>query len=89
MNAAQRKTITEITDKLNTLVGELENLQSEIETLRDEEQEKFDNMPEGLQQGDNGQAIEQAANDLDEAAGNVGASIDGANDAVSTLENLT
>lgn len=37
----------------------IEDLKGEIETLRDECQEKFDNMPEGLQQGDTGQLLEE------------------------------
>lgn len=41
-------------------------LVSDLETIRDEEQDKFDNMPEGLQQGDIGQLLEQRVSDLDE-----------------------
>lgn len=68
MNAADRKEVA-------TILGELEDLKAKIETqgerlreLADAEQEKFDNMPEGLQQGDAGQAIETAAGALGEAA---------------------
>lgn len=43
-----------------------DQLVSDIEGIRDEEQSKFDNLPEGFQQGDTGQQIEQRIADLDE-----------------------
>jgi hypothetical protein len=68
MNAADRKQVAAI-------LGELEDLKAKIVTqgealreLADAEQEKFDNMPEGLQQGDAGQKIEANAGALGEAA---------------------
>lgn len=39
---------------------------SQLEELRDSTQEKFDNMPEGLQQGDTGQLLEGRVNACDE-----------------------
>lgn len=68
MNQAQRKIVA---DKLQELIGlkeQVEAIGSELRTLAEEEQEKYDNMPEGLQGGDKGQAIETAAQALDEAA---------------------
>lgn len=41
----------------------------ELEQLRDSEQEKFDNMPEGFQQGDTGQQIEERITVLDDWIG--------------------
>jgi hypothetical protein len=81
MNAADRKQVAEI-------LGELEDLQAKIgeqgnllRDLADAEQDKFDNMPEGLQAGDTGQKIETNAGHLSEAAdaaqaGNVGDAVD-------------
>lgn len=46
-------------------------LKSAIETIRDEEQEKFDNLPEGLQQSENGQKFEEIVSSLDEAISNL------------------
>lgn len=43
-----------------------DNLISELEQIRDEEQNKFDNMPEGFQQGDTGVQIEEHISTLDE-----------------------
>lgn len=49
-----------------------------METIRriaEEEREKFDNLPEGLQQGDKGQAIEQAADGLEQAADEIDSAV--------------
>lgn len=51
-------------DTLNKFIGTLEEIKSEVENAQSEEQDKFDNMSEGLQQTERGQAIEQAASDL-------------------------
>lgn len=45
-------------DAAESLKSDLENLAGEIEGLSDEQDEKFNNMPEGLQQGDSGQQLE-------------------------------
>ena len=60
MNNIRRKAIQEIMDKL-------EDLKCDIESLRDEEQEAFDNLPEGIQASERGEAMESAAYNLDEA----------------------
>lgn len=60
MNNARRGRINEIKVRL-------QNCLEELETLRDEEQEYFDNMPEGLQNSERGQAAESAASNLSDA----------------------
>lgn len=42
-----------------------DSLVSDLEQIRDEEQEKFDNLPEGFQMGDVGQRLEEHVGDLD------------------------
>lgn len=64
MNAERRKAI-------NAIKETLEGAKSELETLAQEERDAFDNMPEGMQQGDKGQKMEAAAEALDEAVSNV------------------
>jgi hypothetical protein len=54
MNAADRKRVAE--------------LSNEFREIADAEQGKFDNMPEGLQEGEKGQAISEAAEALGEVA---------------------
>lgn len=48
------------------LAGERDDIVSEVESLKDETQGNFDNMPEGLQQGDSGQLLEQRVSTLEE-----------------------
>lgn len=54
-------------DLRGTLLGLLESAHSDLESAQGEEQDKFDNMSEGLQQSENGQKLEENANDLEEA----------------------
>ena len=44
----------------------IDEIKSEIENLRDETQEKFDNMPDGLREGDTGQLLEERVEACDE-----------------------
>lgn len=61
MNKQRRKEIAEV-------VQELETLKERIEVLRDEEQEYFDNMPEGIQMSERGDLAQEAASNLEYAA---------------------
>lgn len=56
-------------DRLNTLTNldDLDDIKTELETLRDETQEKFNNMPEGLQQGATGEQLTSRINGCDAA----------------------
>ena len=72
MNNAGRKQIEELIDKLEGIKGEIEEMQSA-------EQEKFDNLSEGLQQSERGQGYEQAAEYLQTA-------VDSIDEALSNLE---
>lgn len=95
MNKERRKAIQDLIDTAQalseTLEGEgelrvteevrsdLSALADDIENIRDEEQDYYDNMPEGFQNGDKGQNAEAAVQALDEA-------IDRVRDAESALE---
>ncbi|HFL2835938.1 TPA: hypothetical protein ACGWV8_002566 [Pseudomonas aeruginosa] len=57
MNKARRKQLAEIAEQL-------QELRDRIEQLQEEEQEGFDNLPEGLQQGERGQVMEQATEQM-------------------------
>lgn len=54
-------------DSPEDLQSERDDIVSELESLRDETQSSFDNMPEGLQQGDTGQLLEERVNAVEEA----------------------
>lgn len=58
--------------KLAAILQKIEDAKSELESLRDEEQDYYDNMPEGIQAGEKGDksqtaidAMESAIDDLD------------------------
>lgn len=59
-------------DAREAAATELEELLGDIDNEKTEERDKFDNMPESLQQGERGQAMEAAADAMDEAYDKVG-----------------
>ena len=61
MNKARRTRIDELSVKL-------EDIKAEIEMLHDEEQESFDNLPEGIQESERGELMESAVASLAEAS---------------------
>ncbi len=66
MNAARRKIIDQIIALLEEIKPKLEDAKSMTETLADEEREAYDNMPEGLQRSEKGEASDNAATQLEE-----------------------
>ena len=64
MNKQQRKRLEEVTELL-------EKAKEIISEIQSEEQYKFDNMPEGLQQTEANQKLEDNANDLGDAESNL------------------
>ena len=59
MNNARRKVI-------HSIVSQLEELMAQLNAVRDEEQEAFDNMPEGLQDSERGCAMQEGLDTLSE-----------------------
>ncbi len=64
MNEARRKIIAASLSKIEDAINALTE-------VRDEEQDSFDNMPEGLQQGEKGEAMESAIEALSSAVDNL------------------
>tara|TARA_R110002126_G_scaffold57702_11_gene152902 strand:+ start:1616 stop:1891 length:276 start_codon:yes stop_codon:yes gene_type:complete len=67
MNQDRRKEIESAIYEIRTALDSADNARSILRDLQEQEQEAFDNMPEGLQQADRGQAMEQIAQDMDSA----------------------
>ena len=59
MNDARRK-------ELDRAFGLIEEAKSIVDSVKSEEQDAFDNMPEGFQQGERGQAMEAAISAMDD-----------------------
>lgn len=66
MNAARRKKLEALNERLQTLVGQATDLRDELQELRDEEQDYYDAMPESLQGGDKGTKAEAAIASMEE-----------------------
>lgn len=64
MNKQRRKKISEIIEKLEDIVVELEELASE-------ERDAYDNLPESIQYSERGEAMDAAADELNEVSGEV------------------
>lgn len=68
MNNARRKEIEVIKARLEAVFeGELEAIRSDLNEVKDAEQEAWDNMPESLQEGERGQAMQEAIAELESA----------------------
>ena len=73
MNKARRKW-------LSTIVESLENAKYEIESVRDEEQDCFDNLPEGIQYSERGDEMEENISTMEDALSNIDDAIEYIND---------
>lgn len=62
MNKARRK-------KLGEIIDQLEYLREDLDAVASEERECYDNLPESLQEGERGCAMEEAADELDDICG--------------------
>ena len=74
MNAARRKAIAAVLSTVEVAI-------SELETIRDSEQEAFDNMPEGLQSGERGEAAQTAIGSIEDSISNLESARDSLSDA--------
>lgn len=74
MNAQRRKQLAEA-------VAKLEEARTLIEIVRDEEQDAFDNMPEGLQTGERGEKMESAISRMEDVLNDLESAVDGLNEA--------
>lgn len=69
MNNTRRKAIAKIVERL-------EELKTDFELLRDEEQEAFDNLPEGIQESERGEHMENIIYNMEEVLENLESAFD-------------
>ena len=67
MNKQRRTSLAEISQRISDLTSEAETLRDALRDLCEEEQDYFDNMPEGLQGGERGESSQEAINQLEDA----------------------
>lgn len=70
MNAARRKALraldfNRLRVSIESLKTDIEAFREAVEQVRDDEQEALDNMPESLQEGERGEAMNEAIEQLD------------------------
>lgn len=58
-------------EQIQKAINELDSVMSIVEDAASEEQEYFDNMPEGFQQGEKGERADEVASELEEARSNL------------------
>lgn len=75
MNKDRRKQLTKIAADISELGVLTDDLKERLQTVLDEEQEAFDNLPEGFQSADRGEQM-QSAIDVMEGAVNELSEID-------------
>lgn len=68
MNKARRKELSILADSLNSIQDDLTDISSEIQVLENDEQEAYDNMPDGMKNGDRGDAAQEAINNMESAS---------------------
>ena len=89
MNKERRKNLAKIVEALNELYGKVEDQMSELQSVHDEEQEYFDNMPEGIQSGSKGDKVTEDIQQMSEASDAMSEAMNWLQTASSTLEGLT
>ena len=69
MNKERRKSIERIVDKLN-------EIQADLTCVRNDEEEAYDNLPEGFQSSERGDSMQEAIDAMDDADGSLQNAID-------------
>ena len=67
MNANRRKQITEAIKAINELTERIDEIKCFIDDIKCEEEECYDNLPESLQDGERGDMMQEAIDNLDSA----------------------
>ncbi len=66
MNNKTRKELSKIADKYTSIATMIEDLKTELEYIQEEEQDKYDNLPEQLQDTEKGNALYESAESIEE-----------------------
>lgn len=68
MNKQRREKIRQLKARFHDIQTELKQTSGELSSILNEEQDAFDNMPEGLQSSYRGMCSEDAINNMEEAS---------------------
>lgn len=67
MNKERRKNIEILQGKIQEVLGYIDEIKCEIEELRDEEQDAYDNLPDSIREGEKGDIMQDAIDNLNYA----------------------
>ena len=82
MNKQRREKIRQLKIQIDTIKIDLKKASSELSSILNEEQDAFDNMPEGLQSSLRGMCSEDAIDNMEEASDKLDEVIELLNDIV-------
>jgi hypothetical protein len=86
MNAERRKALAGIIAELEEARSMIENARDQLDTLQSEERDAFDALPESLQGAERGQAMEAAADAMQEGYDEADTSASSIGDAIAAIE---
>lgn len=66
MNKQTRKQLADLRDKVDNLKSTMLGLYEEVDEIRSDESDKYYNLPEGLQEGKVGQALQESEEQLED-----------------------
>ena len=82
MNKQRRERISKLKNQIDLIKTNLNEVSSELSSILDEEQDAFDNMPEGLQSSYRGMCSEDAIDIMEETSAKLDEVIELLNDIV-------
>lgn len=88
MNNKTRKQLTKIAEKIYDLANEIERLREELAQIQEDEQEKYDNMPEQLQESENGCRMYECIEELEDLDTRLDSSISDLYDITNDIEHV-
>lgn len=89
MNNKTRKQLTKLAEKIYDLANEIDHLREELLEIQEDEQEKYDNMPEQLQETDNGVRMYECIEALEEAVDRIDTSVSELYDITNDIDHIT
>lgn len=89
MNNKTRKQLTKLAEKIYDLANEIDRLREELQEIAEQEQEKYDNMPEQLQEAENGCRMYECIEALEEVADRLDNNISEIYDISNDVEHIT
>lgn len=69
MNKARRKELAKIVTMLEELDALREQIREQLASVRDDEQDALDNMPEGLQESERGEQMQEYIDSMEDVTG--------------------